>query len=211
MMSVVPVFSKHDKSVLFVHIPKAAGSTLERMFTRSGWDTALRETRKTHPQLMPLRRCSPQHYHAALLQELLVVDRFDVVFTVTREPVSRFRSEYVMRNSQDPRTDAASVEAWADRVLARQQRDPYTLDNHLRPQHEFVLPGSQVYRLEDGVESTVADLNERFDLGLTTTVPQALNSVRRAGVSSSDLEVSDGLRERLQSVYAEDFSRFGYA
>ena len=209
-MSSVPVFTKHDRSVLFVHIPKAAGSSLERMFTRSGWDMALRETRKTHPELMAVRRCSPQHYHAAVLQELFDVERFHAVFTVTREPVSRFRSEYLMRNHQDPRTDAAAVDAWAERVLAKRSRDPYTLDNHLRPQHEFVLPGSTVYRLEDGMESAVSDLNERFDLGLTPVIPQALSSVRRAGVSSSAIELSEDLQATLRSVYAEDFATLGY-
>ena len=206
----VPVFTQHDRSVLFVHIPKAAGSTLERLFVRSGWAMALRETRKTHPQLMSVRRCSPQHYHAALLEQLFAVDRFDAVFTVTREPVSRFRSEYLMRNHKNPSTDAASVDAWADQVLARREDDPYALDNHLRPQHEFVLPAAQVYRLEDVLESAVADLNQRFDLALTTTIPQALTSVRRAGVSSSSLELSDRLHATLRRVYAEDFARFGY-
>jgi hypothetical protein len=197
--------------VLFVHIPKAAGSTLERMFARAGWEMALRETRKTHPQLMALRRCSPQHYHAELLQELFAVDRFDAVFTVTREPVSRFRSEYLMRNRTDPRTDAASVEAWADKVLARREADPYALDNHLRPQHEFVLPQARVYRLEDGLDSAVVDLNARFGLGLTTAVRQVMTSVKRAGVSSSAIELSDRVESKVRSTYAEDFTRFGYA
>ena len=211
MMSVVPVFSKHDRSVLFVHIPKAAGSTLERMFVRSGWTMALRETRKTHPRLMPLRRCSPQHYHAALLEELFDVGRFDAVFTVTREPVSRFRSEYLMRNHRDPRTDEASVDAWPDRALARREQDPYTLDNHLRPQHEFLLPQSRVYRLENGLEATVADLNERFDLGLPRSVLQAMSSVKRAGVSSSAIALSRRVEAAVRSLYAEDFATLGYA
>jgi hypothetical protein len=211
MMCAVPVFTKDDRSVLFVHVPKAAGSTLEQMFVRSGWKMAFRETRKTHPRLMPLRRCSPQHYHAALLQEVFDVDRFDLVFTVVREPVSRFRSEYLMRNHTDPRTDAASVDAWADTVLARREADPYALDNHLRPQHEFLLPQSQLYRLEDGLESVVADLNERFDVGLTSAVLQAMTSVKRAGVSSSAIELSDRVRSAVRSLYAEDFSRFDYA
>ena len=210
IMSAVPVFFKDDRSVLFVHIPKAAGSTLERMFTGAGWTMGMRETRRSHPELMSVRRCSPQHFHAALLSELLAVDRFDLVFTVTREPVSRFRSEYLMRNHSAGRTDAASVDAWAARVLRRRRKDPYVLDNHLRPQHEFVLPGSEVYRLEDGLDRTVADLNERFDLGLATTVRQANHSVRRAGVSSSEIEVSAALKGTLRATYAEDFRRFGY-
>ena len=209
-MSVVPVFFKDDRSVLFVHIPKAAGSTLERMFTGAGWTMGLRETRRSHPGLMSVRRCSPQHFHAALLSELFAVERFDVVFTVTREPLSRFRSEYLMRNHEDPRTDPASVDAWAERVLARRRRNPYVLDNHLRPQHEFVLPGAEVYRLEDGLPRVVAELDRKHGVQLPAEIPRALDSVERAGVSSGDLELSEGLRSTLRRVYAEDFTRFGY-
>lgn len=206
----MPVFWNDTRSVLFVHIPKAAGSTLEQLFRRSGWQMAFRATRKTEPALMAVRRCSPQHYHAALLAELFDVERFDAVFTVTREPISRFRSEYLMRNRSDPRTDGASVEAWAQRVLARRSRDPYALDNHLRPQSEFILPRSQAYRLEDGVDSVVADLNARFDLSLTAEIPRAMHSVKRAGVRSEEIEVSTALEQELRTLYAQDFDSFGY-
>ena len=115
-----------------------------------------------------------------------------------------------MRNHQDPRTDPASVDAWAERVLARWRRNPYVLDNHLRPQHEFVLPGTEVYRLEDGLPHVVAELDRRHGVELPVEIPRALDSVRRAGVSSDDLELSEGLRSTLRRVYAEDFTRFGY-
>ena len=196
--------------MLFVHIPKAAGSTIERVFKRSGWKMDLYETWKTHPRLMAVRRCSPQHYHAAVLQELLALDRFDATFTVTREPISRFRSEYLMRNHLDPRVDAGSLDDWAARVLASREQDPYTLDNHLRPQHEFLVPGACVYRLEQGVDEIIKDLDHRFGLGLNANVPRALHSTKRAGVPSEHVEVSPALEESLRDLYARDFELFGY-
>ncbi len=206
----MPIYVKDDRSVLFVHVPKAGGSTLERMFRQAGWTEHLRETRRTDPQVFPLWRCSPQHLHADLLQAIFDLEKFDVVFMVTREPLARFRSEYAMRHTQDPRTDAAAVEEWADRVLGRYERNPFVLDNHLRPQHEFEVPVGERYRLEQGLEAIVADLNARHDLGLGPRVPHALSSQKRSGIASSDVELSPRLRARLEELYAEDFHRYGY-
>ena len=206
----MPIYFKDQRAVLFVHVPKTGGTTIETLFRRAGWAQRLRETRETNPRLMDVRRCSPQHYHAAVLQELFDPGRFDAVFLMVREPLARFRSEYIMRHVRDPRSDAASVDAWATRLLARRREDPYVLDNHLRPQHEFVLPGAEVYRLETGIEAIVADLNARFDLGLATQVPLIQSSARRAGVPSSQVQLSDELLRELGELYAEDFGRFGY-
>lgn len=209
----MPALFKGDRSVLFVHIPKTGGSTIERLFRKSGYSMRLHDTadKSKGASLMPFRRCSPQHWHAPLLEEILAVDKFDLVFLLSREPIARFRSEYAMRHHKDPRTDSASVEDWADRAFARYAKNPYCLDNHFRPQHEFHLPNAAVYRLEDGMDAIVADLNERFGLELSTEIPHAMSSVKRGGIASSDVQISPALDERLRSFYAEDFVRYGYA
>lgn len=206
----MPIYVKDDRSVLFVHVPKAGGTTLERMFRRDGWTEHMRETRQSDPQVFPLWRCSPQHLHAELLESIFAIERFDVVFMVTREPLARFRSEYAMRHTRDPRTDAEAVEAWADTVLAKYEENPYVLDNHLRPQHEFEVPGVEHYRLEQGLAEIVTDLNQRHDLGLGARIPRAMSSQRRSGIASSDVDLSPRLRERVVEMYAEDFRRYGY-
>lgn len=206
----MPILLKADRSVLFVHIPKTGGSTIERLFVNSGYKMHLRDTRRGGSAVMPFRKCPPQHWQASLLQEILAVNRFDLMFLMTRDPINRFRSEYAMRHRVNPLTDSASVDEWADRAFARYAKNPYALDNHLRPQHEFHLPGSVVYRLEDGIDAMVADLNDRFGLGLTTEIPHALDSTTRGQVPSSTVQISPGLEGRLKSFYAEDFSRYGY-
>lgn len=205
----MPVMLKDGRSVLFVHVPKAGGTTLERHFGHDGWKLAFRETLRKRPDLFPLRRCSPQHYHGAVLTEMFDVSRFDVVFTVVREPVSRFRSEFAMRNNTLQAAPAATVDAWAERKLAEYADNPYLLDNHLRPQHEFLVPGVLTYRLEDGLEAVVKDLNQRFDLDLPPAVLHRLRSDDR-GLPSSAVEISPQLRARLHDFYAKDFADFGY-
>ncbi|WP_182525555.1 sulfotransferase family 2 domain-containing protein [Nocardioides dongkuii] len=206
----MPIFLRDGRAVLFVHVPKTGGTTIERLFTRSGWKMRYRATARTQPEVFPFLRCSPQHYHAAVLEEMFVPERFETTFLLTRDPVARFRSEYVMRNTRDPRTDAASVEQWADRALDRYRDDAYAFDNHLRPQSEFRVRGAEVYRLEDGMEAVVADLNERFGLGLDSEIPHSFHSAQRAGVASADVEVSPALTARLTDFYRTDYEAFGY-
>lgn len=208
----VPIFTRDGRSVLFVHVPKTGGTSLERMFIRAGWDVGLRATPHTHPAQSRLHRISPQHLHAPLLTEMLRLGRFDAIFLVVREPLLRFRSEYVMRNKRHADAGSAGhVEAWTDDVLARLRANPAVLDNHLRPQHEFVLPGAQVYRLEDGLEAAVADLRDRFDLDLPAEVPHTLESGSGGGLSSRDVVITDAVAARVRALYARDHEVFGYA
>ncbi|TGN65499.1 hypothetical protein EXE59_17170 [Nocardioides eburneiflavus] len=208
----VPIFTRDGRSVLFVHVPKTGGTSLERMFIRAGWDVGLRATPHTHPAQSRLHRISPQHLHAPLLTEMLRLGRFDAIFLVVREPLLRFRSEYVMRNKRHADAGSAGhVEAWTDDVLARLRANPAVLDNHLRPQHEFVLPRAQVYRLEDGLEAAVADLRDRFDLDLPAEVPHTLESGSGGGLSSRDVEITDAVAARVRALYARDHEVFGYA
>jgi hypothetical protein len=206
----VPVFTQGDTRVLFVHVPKAGGTSVERLFGNSGFRVAYRDP-KTGPQsLNRLRRCSPQHLHAEMLQQLLRLDRFDLVFMVVRDPIARFRSEYSMRRKSDLRTDSEAVDEWTDQVFRQYEDDPYVHDNHLRPQSEFLLPDAHVYRLEDGLDRMVLDLRQRHGLDLAEEIPHALNRLQRTGVSSRDVQLSTRTTQRLRDFYAEDFERFGY-
>jgi hypothetical protein len=214
----VPVFLRDETSLLFMHVPKTGGTSIEQHFRNAGFRIHFRATRKTERlERFRLRRCSPQHFHGALVQEILRIDRFDAIFMIVRDPIDRFRSEYAMRHVTHPehaeagRLDPDEVEAWAEQMLAvYAKRNPYVRDNHLRPQHEFEVPGTLVYRLEDGLGPVIADLDDRLGLDLPREVPHALSRQQAVGVSSRDVPVSSTLEKRLREFYAEDFNRYGY-
>lgn len=208
----VPIFTKDDRAVLFVHVPKTGGTTVEKMMVGAGWEVGFRATPRTHPTQSRLHRVSPQHYHADLLAQTLKLDRFDAAFLVTRDPLARFRSEYAMRNKRGPGAgSAAHVEEWTRSVARRVRRNPSVLDNHLRPQHEFLVPGARVFRLEDGMESIVRTLNDEWRLGLADDVPQHLHSGRDGRVASGDVAVNDFVEGWVRDFYAQDYRLLGYA
>jgi len=207
----MPVFRKDGKNILFIHVPKCGGSTIENAFRNSGYEVCDLERSAKRTSMNYLRTCSPQHMHADLLERLFRIDRFDLVFMTVRHPVARFRSEYVFRNKRQPDLSpaAADVSAWAEKMFTRYQKDDFILDNHLRPQHEFWMPQATVYRLEDGLGAMLADLNERHELGVAQA-PRALHSEKAVGFSSSAVELSAELKAHLADFYAGDFERFDY-
>jgi hypothetical protein len=202
----VPVFVKDDRRVLFVHVPKTGGSAVEDAFREDGWETHfLDRTSRRRPE-QQLRRCSPQHMHAALLEQTLRLDRLDLSFAVVREPLARFRSEYLWRHREEPVLDAQEVDRWGRRVLERFAQDPFVRDNHIRPQSEFVLPCTRVHRYEDGLQAAVDDVSRTLGLPGTARVPRP----PRPPVGSAEVPLTAGLTARLREFYRADFERFGY-
>jgi hypothetical protein len=207
----VPIFRKDGKNILFIHVPKTGGSTIETMFRNSGYHTLYRDPKTGPESVNKLRKCSPQHMHADMLEQTFNLEEFDAIFMITRDPVARFRSEYGMRNAAGLQQHTeADVERWADTVFRKYAANRYVLDNHLRPQRDFYIDGCRVYRLEDGLDRIVEDVNARFGLSLEGSVPKVMDRHSSSGVSSRDIKVSADLERRIKAFYYEDFSRFGY-
>ena len=83
-----------DLKVLFVHIPKCGGGSVEQFLRSYGFRQGMFSI---DPAYNSVLKCSPQHMHAELLLGILRVDRFDCVFSIVRDPVERMLSEYRWR------------------------------------------------------------------------------------------------------------------
>lgn len=208
----MPILLKNDKSCLFIHIPKTGGSNFLKTARAGLWRIEMSISGLRADQLRMLK-CAPQHYHWELIRQVVRPERFDRIIAITRHPFSRFVSEYGWQKAQGL-TDL-SMAAWAEKTLEDYAADPYTADNHIRPQCEFIpesLPAkAEIFRLENkGVARAFREIS-------TMAAPPARRAVLDAlpvsGRSSSikalpaDLEQ---FREDLQSLYGRDFNRFGY-
>jgi len=143
----MPVFWKEGRSpVLFVHIPKAGGSSFCLALVDDGW-RELYSIRGMHAQSLDFAHCSPQHWHAEILEMMFKPERFGRVVVILRDPFERFMSEYRWQRYQGM-TTLLPLE-WASFVIDSCRRDPYAFDNHIRPQSDFVLAGASLFQLED--------------------------------------------------------------
>lgn len=212
----MPVFTKGEKSVLFVHVPKTGGTSIEQLFLSAGWSRRHFLSKRANAadrQHYELLRCPPQHMAADQLQQMFRIERFDAIFMLSRDPISRLRSEYAMRRMDmaDSEPSKSDVDKWADRQFKQYLGNKYILDNHMRPQVDFLVPGSRVYKLEDGLESAIADLNDLYGMDLPLNVEHAMDSRSlTGGKSSSSVEISESLERKIRAMYKDDFTAFHY-
>ncbi|MGE6417934.1 sulfotransferase family 2 domain-containing protein [Alteromonas macleodii] len=153
----MPVMIKDGMKVLFIHIPKCGGSSLEREFGIRGW-SELFSIRGMNAKYLDFIKCTPQHMHYELLGKVFNFDNFNNIITVVRNPVSRFRSEYYWQLKKE--ITNLDPKSWIEDTFDKYQGDNFIYDNHIRPQCEFVFEGVTVFKLEnDGINSAISFLD----------------------------------------------------
>lgn len=198
----MPVFRLNGKLILFLHIPKAGGTSIEEWLSAHGGKSLYQKHR---PPEFP---CVPQHFHGALIDSLFAPGFFDHSFCVTRNPYSRLLSEYNYRITR-PRLKnrvlpKPSLDGWLDRALSRYRRDPFVHSNHIRPQHEFMIDGTRHFRLEDGLDALRDWLAGQSGVAIGEEVPRRNPSVKTA------TGLTETAATRIHDFYARDFEMFGY-
>ena len=203
----MPVFFKGSKRILFIHVPKAGGTSIEAFFEANGFKTAYLDRGGSPESLNPVRRSSPQHMTAEILQKLFDPQKFDFVFMTVRHPHRRLISKFAMETASGGTCDAFGP--WLACMMQAVAADRGAMDNHLRPQADFWIPESHVFKLEDGfghafIERLEAGVSMRFS---HRDMPRDMHS----GTAAADFATIDtALREQVRHYYDVDFIRFGY-
>lgn len=202
----MPIFRKENYNILYIHIPKTGGSSVESLFKQSGFELSLIDTGGPGSQ-NNLRKCSPQHYHFEMLANFLDLNKFDFIFSTVRNPITRLKSEFLMRN----KLGSIDPNEWVRHTLDRYRDNPFIYDNHIRPQTTFVDDNVKVFKQEEGFNATwVEQLEAIIPFKLYKGTTRDLNRKSLDGVSTSDVNFSDTTLRTLASFYKDDFIRFGY-
>jgi hypothetical protein len=208
----MPIYSKDALRCLFIHIPKTGGTSVEHLMRKRRWQESLIFHGRfgSHHHL----RVTPQHYHAALLDELVRWDEFQLVFTLCRHPFDRLKSEYYWQH-QVGIAPARLPGEWFDVLQQRYLKDKCAFDNHVRPQSDFIPSAwpCEIFRLEDnGVRQAVERAERLAPAGWLARALQLTTSSRRQSTSPSRQveEAFLALRPHIEQFYAADMTRFGY-
>ncbi len=196
----MPVVEIKDRLVLFIHVPKTGGTTIEHHLAEAG-PLSLKS-----PKPPKGVRCNEQHFHAELIEGLFAPTAFYYAFMVVRHPLSRLLSEYRWQTRKRRRLRSRlSFSLWLRYALACRRLDPYCYDNHLRPQAEFEIRGAEVFRWEDGLQNCFGRLTEQLGIA----APQQLETLKNSTVRPSII-VRESDIELVHQVYRQDFERYGY-
>jgi hypothetical protein len=210
----MPIFRALEKLVYFAHIPKCGGTSIESYIKERFGAVAFLDNQFTkRDPSQKWSKTSPQHVDRESLEHLFPPGFFDATFAVVRHPVSRIISAYHFQINVEksiPISEPFSV--WLENQARILKHNPFTLDNHFRPQVDLVPRECTIFHLEYGLQAiipyldrlvgdrhgprAIAHTNKRASSGTAGhSEPAALNS--------SDLAL-------IEQIYAADFARFGY-
>lgn len=199
----MPIFKKNGKRLAFIHIPKAAGSSIERYFTDLGWKMTF-YLPCSDPNLP-----SEQHFTYTVLRER-VPDLDDIPsFCVVRDPFQRMVSEWrwqrdIMKNTM------LSFSDFVRRVDMSLRSSRTYWDNHWRPQSDFVSDEiDSVIRMESLKKEFEAFLDMQ---GLDPSIKlPMINRTRKTARTRLRIKATPEAIERLVRIYRDDFEQFGYS
>lgn len=232
----MPYIELDGHRILYIHVPKTGGTTIE------SWLGSLAPLRFRTVGVPSALNCTAQHLRYEDFEELFGAGAFDYAFMTVRNPYDRLASEYRMQCELAQDSFFGEMQRftpWLDRTVARFGRDPFVLDNHIRPQWEFLGDAVEVFRLEDGMDTILSAVAARIGVTAPGDIGHALKTNQGKGPgkgqakgkgkwarakAAAQAEKTDKTARRpapqvrwtrtnirrVQSLYAGDFEEFGY-
>lgn len=185
----MPIFRQPNRpSILFVHIPKTAGSSIEKWLRQAGY----RMTKYNTWDGSVAQHALPELYETW--------GEFDYKFAVVRHPVERFLSALRHHSVPPHRANAKAKE-----LLPKFLKDPNSVPSFktfLVPQVAYMSEGLEVFKFEE-------DFFQQLGDKLNIAGPYPHENKRRSPIGARDL--TNEAKELVYRVYEEDFKRFGYS
>lgn len=210
----MPIARIAGELVYFAHVPRCAGSAVERYLEERFGPLAFLD--RTHSAQDPgtgWTRSSPQHVDRAALSRLFPPGFLDHSFAVVRHPADRLRSVFLWQRDIEAKLPAgARFSEWIQALPLPE----WALDNHTRPMVDLIPDDARIFRLEDGLDPLVAWLDVKAgdrsglrQMPLRNGRHQRLAHDRRPARGGSAVLDPVTLR-RIAHLYAADYERFGY-
>lgn len=204
----MPIFKKNNDFVFFSHIPKTGGMSIETSFLKT--HEVFLKTPKLHGIKQEKLPCSPQHFHYKIIKEMFGGKPFTYQFCVVRHPLDRLISEYNFLASiaVNQKKVLPGFEEWFELTIEKYRKDSFVMDNHIRPQVEFVCDEMDIFKYEDGLSSIIPVLADNIP-----TLPffkdfQFINKSKVSGITCES--IGERVKFAVEEFYKDDYDYFCY-
>jgi hypothetical protein len=205
---IMPVFSREGLNILYLHVPKTGGTSIEKFFQNNGFAITYLDSDIRPMSLSVVRRCSPQHMHRDQLESIFNVGSFQYVFMTVRDPYARIVSEYKMQATVFSKE--IIFDDWLKRALKLYAVNKFVYDNHLRPQSDYWLPQADVFKQEYGYTSQwITEIEKKIGIGFSHH--KIATEMKGSDVVEKQPILSPEARSYIGRLYSQDFSMFGYS
>lgn len=183
----MPIFNHPDKGrVLFVHIPKTAGSSVEQWLRDAGFT------------LEKINHWSGHNHQHATREVYEGWGDFDYKFAIVRHPLDRFVSALGFRTIH-----AGDADNHAKNTIKQYHKGilPVGWGNHMQPQVDFISDDVEIFKFE---ENFFPKLSKIFD------IPGPYPHVNKTKTTVQPSHLSDEVKRHVRIIYDEDYKTFGY-
>lgn len=194
----MPVYIRNNFKILYIHVPKTGGTSLEHFFIRNGFGQ-FHFCTGIDPIFHTLK-CSYQHFHGDLLKAIFKLNSFDLIIMTVRNPLDRIISEYKWRKINK------DFDTWVRETFEMYKKNPFVYDNHIRPQYQFEVENTKVFKLEEGFEKIIDYLEKNLKISFNYRYIPVTNKSK----SNEPVQLSEDTKNLIQEFYKEDFVRYGY-
>ena len=218
----MPVLTKNGKRYYFAHVPKTAGTSSYVWFYQNGYEIENLfmhhgfSTHKTFGLNFGVQQFKmfgkPDDYKGSMQHVTYDIWRdwgpFDGSFAIIRNPYARYKSEIKFLFDSYVRTGVADntlqeLNAFRQALYEKLQSDYFQdnsiLDNHIRPQSDFLEQETKVFKLEGHCMDDIADY-----FNLKEKPPNENSS------SKLDIELTQSEIKLINSINRSDLTRFSY-
>lgn len=199
----MPIFHIGGKNVLFIHIPRTGGTTIERSFS-SLYPMSFFSFGKISSSAV-----TPQHYTKGDIDAMFAKGYFDYAFTIVRDPYQRIESEYKLNLALAQASfweGSPSFSQWLDSNLLDAQSNRHHADNHFRPQTDFIGDGLNVFRFEHGLSHILRYVSDE----LKVNIPMLQDAIYSTHKISEPVEWKSDDIHRVNEFYSSDLSSLSY-
>ena len=208
----MPLLIKDNKILNMIHIPRTGGRWVVEFLASNGY--RLVHGRDSRYWLQNIIEVEIMHYHADLMQKGWFESySHNPSFAIIRNPLDRFISSLphlidIMDEYNIPKkylftSDIISVVTFVRNAIP---------NNWFRPQHEFMLPNTEIWRYEDKLDSEFYDwLNASMQLNLKqrhsdVKVENLFYDNRKQSVK--DEYFNDNMIRFVKEYYREDYLKY---
>lgn len=211
----MPILRSQNKIVLYSHIPKCGGTSIERYCYSIGLKVAFLDGNffvKSSTKRWSIN--SPQHIDGESLKRLFPEDFFDACFTVVRHPIPRLKSAFLYQKYRARNRDIKSnLSEFVKNELQQNALSRGYFDNHFLPQTKFLAKGYQykIFKLEFGltkvkkyIDSNVLGANTNIQIGHKNKAKNSPN------YQESETHLDDEAKSIVLDIYKDDFLKLKY-
>lgn len=211
----MPFFKIKNKVILFIHIPKAAGSSVEKILEFNEIEQSFLIQKKNH-----ISSISPQHFTNDDYELFFKKNFFDNSFAIIRDPIERFRSAFIFNSHKIP--PIISINKFLD-LLQKKNFFYKNFDNHFVPSSRFINSKTKLFYMDKEstfINDIIVYLNTKLDQEILLPSNIHINSTNDQKVSTNFFKTfikktlqrspgslfSQDIESKIKETYAEDYS-----